>query len=299
MAADSSSAAHRCGFVALVGRPNAGKSTLLNRILGQKIAIVSDKPQTTRTRILGIRTIPQAQIVLVDTPGLHEAKDLMNKRMVAVAENAVLDADVALWLVDATRGLDALEERICELVSGRRCCVALNKADAVEKRSLLPLMARTAELLPGREIVPVSALTGESVDALLEVLARMLPEGPALYGEDEVTDQTQRALVQEIVREKVYEVTHHEVPYSTTVTIDSFEEKAERNLVVIQATIHVSRRSQKPIVIGRGATRLKELGQKAREEIEKLVGCRVFLELFVRVQEGWVADVRRLREFGL
>lgn len=292
---------HRSGFVALVGRPNAGKSTLLNQILGQKIAIVSDKPQTTRHRILGIKTTPAAQLVLVDTPGIHEAKDLLNKRMVAVAQNALLDADVVLWLVDATRGEGALDSQIAKLIvdSKRRCCVALNKIDAVAKPSLLPLMASLAEILPGREVVPVSGLTGENVERLIELVAAALPLGPCLYGEDEITDQTQRALAQEIVREKVFEETHHEVPYSTVVTIDAFEEKPERELVIIKATIHVSRASQKPIVIGRGASRLKSIGQKARREIEEIVGAKVFLELFVRVQEDWVSDPRRLREFGL
>lgn len=301
MAEQPSASAHRSGFVALVGRPNAGKSTLLNHVLGQKIAIVSDKPQTTRHRILGIKTTPAAQLVLVDTPGIHEAKDLLNKRMVAVAQNALLDADVVLFLVDASRGDAALDPQIVKLIvdSKRRCCVALNKIDAVAKPALLPLMARIGELLPGREVVPVSALTGENVEQLLQVVADLLPEGPCLYGEDELTDQTQRTLAQEIVREKVFEETHHEVPYSTTVTIDAFEEKPERNLVVIKATIHVSRATQKPIVIGKGGSKLKSIGQKARREIEEVVGGKVFLELFVRVQEDWVSDPRRLKEFGL
>jgi GTP-binding protein Era len=292
---------YRSGFVALVGRPNAGKSTLLNQVLGQKIAIVSDKPQTTRHRILGIKTTPGAQLVLVDTPGIHEAKDLLNKRMVAVAQNALLDADVVLLLVDATRGAAGLDPQIVKLIvdSKRRCCVALNKIDAIAKPALLPLMARLTELLPGREVVPVSALTGENVDQLLTIVAALLPEGPRLYGEDEFTDQTQRTLAQEIVREKVFEETHHEVPYSTAVTIDAFEEKPERHLVVIKATIHVSRASQKSIVIGKGGSKLKSIGQKARREIENVVGGKVFLELFVRVQEDWVSDPRRLKEFGL
>jgi GTP-binding protein Era len=292
---------HRCGFVALIGRPNAGKSTLLNRILGRKVAIVSAKPQTTRTRILGIKTLAGAQIVLVDTPGIHEARDMLNKRMVAVAERAIVDADLVVWLVDATRGEVGLDGRIVRMLSTSRarCCIALNKVDAVAKPTLLPLIARIAELLPGREIVPISALSGENVDRLIDILSSQLPEGPPHYGEDELTDQSERALVQEIVREKVLDETHHEVPYSTAVSIDAFEEHPERDLVVIKATIHVSRDSQKPIVIGRGGSRLKLIGQKARQEIEHLLHTRVFLELFVRVQEGWTTDLRRIKEFGL
>ncbi len=294
-------AGHRSGFIALVGRPNAGKSTLLNRILGQKVAIVSEKPQTTRTRILGIKTLRDAQLVLVDTPGIHEARDLLNKRMVAVAEQALADADVVLWLVDATRGERGLDERILRIVSQPRvrCCVAVNKVDALAKPALLPLIARVAEVLPGREVVPISALDGDNVDRLLEVLQSLLPEGPRYYAEEEFTDQTERVLAQEIVREKVYEQTQQEVPYSTAVTIDAFEEQPDRNLVVIKATIHVARDSQKPILIGRGGSKLKSIGQRARQEIERVLGCRVFLELFVRVQEDWTGDLRRIREFGL
>ena len=301
MADESTPGAHRSGFVALVGRPNAGKSTLLNQILGQKIAIVSAKPQTTRTRLLGIKTLPGAQLLLVDTPGIHEARDVLNRRMVGVAEEALLGADVVLWIVDATRGEQGFDPRILGLLqaASRSCCVALNKADLLPKPLFLPLMSRSNELLPGRDIVPISALTGENVDRLLEVLARHLPEGPQLYGEDEVTDQSLRALAQEIIREKVFETTQQEVPYSTAVTIDAFEERPERKLVIVKATIHVSRGSQKPIVIGRGGARLKSIGQKARVELEDLVGARVFLELFVRVQEGWVDDLRRIKDFGL
>lgn len=291
---------HRSGFVALVGRPNAGKSTLLNQVLGQKVAIVTDKPQTTRTRILGIKTLPGAQLVLVDTPGIHEAKDVLNRRMVAVAEQALADADIVLWLLDASLGERSIATDIVQTIqqSGRRCCVALNKVDEIAKPTLLPLLARVGELLPGCDLVPISALTGENVDRLLEVLSAQLPEGPPLYPDDEITDQSERVLAQEIVREKVFELTRQEVPYSTAVTIDAFEEKSEK-LSVIKATIHVSRSTQKPIVIGKGGTRLKRIGQSARIELERVLGRRIFLELFVRVQEDWVTDLRRIKDFGL
>jgi len=293
---------HRSGFVALVGQPNAGKSTLLNRILGQKVAIVSEKPQTTRTRILGIKTTPDAQMLLVDTPGIHDARDTLNKRMVAVAEHALLGADVILWIVDAARPGELLDATILRLVTSApgRCCIALNKVDLVEKPALLPMIARIASALPSSDVVPISAASGENVDRLVEVLRAALPEGPRYYGEEEITDQSERTLAQEIVREKILEQTRHEVPYATAVTIDAFEERDGRgDLVVIKATIHVARDSQKGIVIGRRGTRLKSIGQAARHEIERVLGRRVFLELFVRVQEEWNADLRRIREFGL
>lgn len=302
MRGDATAPGHRSGFVALVGRPNAGKSTLLNRLLGQKVAIVSDKPQTTRTRILGILTQPQAQILLIDTPGIHDAKGVLHKRMVAVAEQAMLDADVILWLIDATRGLEGVDPQILRIVSSarKRCCVALNKVDALAKPALLPLIARVAEVLPGCEVVPISALAGDNLDRLVEVLCAQLPEGPQYYPEDEITDQSQRNLAQEVVREKVFEQTRQEVPYATAVTIDAFEERPpEQNLVVIKATIHVERDSQKAILIGKGGGRLKLIGQQARRDLERLFGCRVFLELFVRVQEEWSSDLRRIKEFGL
>lgn len=295
-------AGHRSGYVALVGRPNAGKSTLLNRLVGQKIAIVSDKPQTTRTRILGIRTTPEAQFLFIDTPGIHDAQDVLNKRMVAVADQALLETDVVLWIVDATRGEKGIDAEILARVSapGVNCCVALNKVDALDKRSLLPLLARLSEALPGRELVPISALDGDNVDRLLEVLRGLLPEGPRFYPEDEITDQTERVLAQEIVREQVLAQTRHEVPYATAVVVDSFEERPEKqNLVVIQATINVARPSQKAIVIGKGGSRLKSIGKAAREQLEALLGKRVFLELFVRVQEDWNTDLRRIKEFDL
>ncbi len=300
MAADAGSAGHRSGFVAIIGEPNCGKSTLLNQFLGQKIAIVTAKPQTTRTRILGIKTLPDAQIVFVDTPGIHDARDLLNRRMVDAAEKAAAESDAVLWLVDSSKGERAADEWIAgRLAQAAQCCVALNKIDLVQKPMLLPLMDRIGKMLPGREIVPISALRGENLDLLLRVVRDLLPEGPRYYPEEEVTDQTERALVSEIIREKVLLETREEVPYSVAVVVDSFEERPERNLVLIRATIHVNRESQKPILIGQGGSRIKRIGQRAREEIEPLLGRRVYLELYVRVQEGWIRDPRRLKEFGL
>lgn len=292
---------HRSGFVAIGGRPNVGKSTLLNRILGRKIAIVTPKPQTTRRRLMGIKTTETVQMIFVDTPGIHQARGLMNERMVAQAKQGIADADVVLWLVDGRMGLDRTDREIATLLSPRkgRLVVGLNKIDAGAKSTLLPLMRELSAIVPDAELIPLSALTGENVDVLLDEVAKLLPEGPRYYPADDVTDETERAIVAEIVREKVMLETREEIPYAIAVTIDSFEELKERNLVRIKATIHVERPSQKAIVIGEKGSRLKTVGRSARLDIEQLVGARVYLELFVRVQEDWTKQVGRLREFGL
>ncbi len=291
---------HRSGFVAIFGRPNAGKSTLLNRILGTKIAIVTPKPQTTRRRLLGVRTEPGWQIVFVDTPGYHRASGLLNQRMVSNALKALPDADVVLWMIDAERGLDDLEEEIAQrLPAGRAVVIAVNKVDEVRKESLLPLLERLAQLAPGSELVPVSALTGDGVPDLLQILVAALPEGPRFYASDTLTDESERGLVAEFVREKVMLQTSQEVPYSVAVTVDSFEEKPDRNLCVIKATIHVERDSQKGILIGRGGQKLKSIGSSARRDVERLLGTKVFLELFVRVQREWTKRRGSLDEFGV
>ncbi|MCX8073502.1 MAG: GTPase Era [Candidatus Binatia bacterium] len=290
---------HRSGFVVLVGRPNVGKSTLLNRLLGQKVAIVTPKPQTTRSRIRGILTLPEAQIVLVDTPGLHEAKTLINRRMMQVAEEAMGEADVILWLVDATEGVTNEDRQIAARLQRFRDClaVALNKIDCIKPNAMIPILAELDQLLPGVDVIPISAAEGGNIAELLRVVVGKLPPGPRLYDPETFTDQTERALVQEVIREQVLLQTRQEVPYAVAVTVESFEEK--KNVVVIHATIHVERESQKPIVIGKGGSRIKSIGQSAREQIEQMLGKKVYLQLFVRVQEDWTKDPRRLREFGL
>lgn len=292
-------AVHRSGFIAIVGRPNVGKSTLLNALLGHKVAIVTPKPQTTRGRILGVLTLPEAQVAFVDTPGLHEARSLLNQRMVRRAREAMQEADAVLWVLDASEGVTEEEEAMAGELSklGERLCVAVNKIDKVRKDELLPILARLDQLLPGVDVIPVSATEGANFPELLRELVRRLPPGPRLFDPDQLTDQTERALAAEVIREKVMLQTHQEVPYAVAVTVDRFEEK--ENVTVIAATIHVERPSQKPIVIGHKGTRIKAIGQAARRELEELLGRRVYLELFVRVQEGWTKDERRLREFGL
>lgn len=292
---------HRSGFVGIVGRPNVGKSTLLNRVLGCKIAAVSPKPQTTRRRLLGIKTLPAAQILFVDTPGIHHARDLMNQRMVERALQSLPESDAVLWVIDARHGLDAGDREIAALLppSPTPVVVAVNKIDGRARPALLPLIAAVAALAPDRAVVPVSALSGENVDRLLDALVAVLPEGPRFYPPDELTDEPERAIVAEIIREKVMLETRNEIPYAVAVTVDAFEEKPAQDLVVINATLHVARASQKPILIGQGGSRLKAVGQTARADIEALLGRRVFLELFVRVQADWPKHLARLREFGL
>jgi GTP-binding protein Era len=292
---------HRSGFVAIVGRPNVGKSTLLNAIVGRKVAAVTPKPQTTRTRILGIKSLAHAQMLFLDTPGLHAAQGMLNERMVEAARRAANEADVVVALVDASAGTTPADRTVLEVArqTGKPVCIVVTKIDLVARRVLLPLIDEIGRLFPDRPVIPVSAVTGDNLDRLLDVVAGELPPGPAYYPEDEITDQSVRAIVAEIVREKVMLETQQEIPYSTAVTVDEFTEKPEKGLVVIKATIHVARESQKPIVIGRGGSRIKAIGQAARQEIEGLVGGKVFLELFVRVQENWTSNLQRLKDFGL
>ena len=291
----------RSGFVAILGRPNVGKSTLLNQLLGEKIAIVSPRPQTTRNRIMGIKTVPGGQILLLDTPGIHRARSLLNRRMVDVAKRSLGDVEAVVWVVDGRGGLRADDEDIAGILagSGRETVIALNKIDAVSKGRLLPVMARLAELLPDREILPISARTGENVPLLVEGVLGRLPAGPRYFPEDELTDQTERFIAAEIVREKVFLRTRQEIPYGTAVSVQSFEEKNGGTLVVIAATIHTERDSHKPILIGKHGAALKEIGSAAREDLERLLGCRVYLELAVKATPGWSRDPRSLAAFGL
>src|SRR5512142_2747262 len=291
----------RSGYIAIVGRPNVGKSTLLNRILGEKVAIVSPKPQTTRNRIAGIRTTAEAQMVFWDTPGIHQPRSLMNRRMVETALDTLHEVDAILWLLDARERVGREDEKLAESLRSARApvFVLLNKIDLIAKGKLLPLIQRCAELLPEREIIPISALKGENLQTVLELVEKELPEGPQLFPEGEFTDQTERFLAAETVREKVFLLTREEIPYGIAVTIDEFTEKEPKNLIVIKATIHTDRESHKPILIGRRGAMLKEIGKQAREDLEALLGCKIFLELFIRVDRGWTQNPRALTEMGL
>ena len=298
---EKSSAPFRSGTIAIIGRPNVGKSTLLNQILGEKVAIVSPRPQTTRNRITGIRTTETSQIVFLDTPGIHQGHSMINRRLVDTALQTLDEVDGVLWLLDAHERIKQEEERIAETLSGVETpvLILINKMDLVSKGKLLPLMERCAQLLPGKEIVPISALKGDGVPILLDIVEKWLSEGEPFFTQGEYTDQTERFLTSEIIREKVFNLTRQEIPYGVAVTIDEFTEKEEKNLIVIAATIHTERDSHKGILIGKRGAMLKEIGQQAREELEKIFGCRVFLELFIRVDPNWTQNPNSLADMGL
>jgi GTPase len=305
----------RSGFVAVVGRPNVGKSTLVNRLVGQKVAIVSDKPQTTRNRILAVVNVPPdpeggadpdgadafsgGQIVLFDTPGIHKPVHRMNERMVQSALQSLEQVDLALWLIDVAEEYGPGDRYVCEVLkrSGKPVLLGINKIDTVPKMQILPVIERYRQLLDFREVVPLSALKGEQVELLARRLIAHLPEGDPLYPEDFLTDQPERFFVAEMVREQILRLTRDEIPYTTGVMIDSFQEGPE--LVRIEASVLVERDSQKAIVIGKGGSMLKSIGSAARREIEAFLGTRVYLGLFVKVREGWREDSRTLEEMGL
>lgn len=299
---EESARAMKSGMVAIIGRPNVGKSTLLNALLKEKIAIVSDKPQTTRTRILGVIHHPEAQIVLLDTPGLHKPQHQLNKRMVRTALETLREADMAYVVVDATAPPGAADRLVIEQVresiaaSGIPVFLLINKVDLVNKSRVLPLIESYRTMLPWAEVVPLSALTGLNVDRLLDLTVKVLPEGEPLYGEDVVTDQTMRALAADLVREKILLHTRQEVPYAVAVEIEQFVE--EGKLARIAASVLVERESQKAIVIGKHGERLKEIGTEARIEMERLFGMKVFLQLWVKVREAWREDEQMLTELG-
>jgi len=289
------------GYVALIGRPNAGKSTLLNRLVGQKIAAVSDKPQTTRFKIQGVITKPEGQVVLVDTPGVHQPGYELNRRMMAAVQDALMGVDVVGLIRDATVSTGNGDRFVLDLVkrSEKPALLLLNKIDKLEDKSaLLPLMDWYRNEHEWREIIPLSALKNEMTDVVIDSFLRHLPEGEPIFGEDELTDQTLRVLVSEIVREQVLHATGDEIPYVTAVATERFEEVRE-DFARIYCVIVVERGSQKKIIIGKGATRLKEIGTRARTEIENLLGHRVHLELFVKVEEDWRNREQLLDEFGL
>ncbi len=283
------------GFVGLLGRPNVGKSTLLNRILGQKIVITSPKPQTTRNRVAGVLNRGPVQVVFFDTPGVHRGEKLINRYMVREALSCLPDVDLAVFLADATAGVHPDDRALAERLSGARVPVllAVNKADA----GRTPADA-FAGLLPFAAHHRISALTGEGVDRLVGDIAGRLPEGPAYYPDDVPTDRSERFIAQEFIREKLFELTGEEIPYSIAVSVESWKEKPETGLVVIHATIHVERDSQKGIVIGKGGRVLKEAGQRARADLEGLLGARVYLDLHVTVDKNWTKDPQALRRFG-
>ena len=291
----------RAGFVALIGRPNAGKSTLLNRLVGEKVSIVSDKPQTTRTRILGVKTTPEAQCVYVDTPGIHKPMHRMNARMVDAATGALRDVDVVLWVYDASEPVGRGVHYILDLLAkiDAPVILALNKIDRLAKQTLLPMMSAFAARRAFHAIVPISALTGDGDAALEQEIIAALPEGEPLYPADYLTDQAERTYAAEIVREKLLHHLREELPYTTAVLVDRFEEPGDDGLMRIACVILVEAASQKGIVLGKGGDMIKRVGTEARLELERFFDTRLFLDLHVKVRGEWRNDERILDEMGL
>jgi len=290
----------RSGFVSVVGRPNVGKSTLVNSLVGQKVAIVSDKPQTTRNRILGVRNYPDGQVVFVDTPGIHKPAHRMNVRMVDAALDAMRDVDVVGVVLDVSQKPGGGQQHLFGLLRPLKIPVIaiLNKIDLVRKPKLLPVIDRVSREREFADIVPVSATTGDGVDMLEKAVLAQLPDGEPLYPEDYLTDQPERFFVAEMVREQVLQHTHAELPFTTAVVVDQFGEPDEKGLLRLYCTILVERDSQKPIIIGRGGEMIKTIGSEARVGLEQLLGARVHLDLHVTVLGEWQDDPKKLNRLG-
>lgn len=287
------------GFVAIIGRPNVGKSTLLNRIIGQKITIISPKPQTTRNRIIGVKNLDSAQVIFVDTPGIHEARTLLNNYMVEQAKKACFDVDIILWVVEADRPVD-MEPIIPSLLRKVNVPVLLiiNKIDKISKEKLLPTIDNYRQICPFASIVPISASLGDGIDRLLHEVSALLPLGPKYFPEELCTDVPERFIVAEIIREQILMQTRDEVPYGVAVMIERFQENPVKNMVGISATVNVERSTQKRILVGKGGEMIRQIGQAARHEVERFLGVKVHLELFVKVQKNWTSSARMLKEFG-
>jgi GTP-binding protein Era len=289
----------KSGFVSIVGRPNSGKSTLLNRLVGEKVSIVTDKPQTTRQVVRGIVTRPEGQITFLDTPGIHKPIHRMNERMMDSVREAMADVDLVLLIVDASAAFGRGEAFTLELLKPVNTTkfLLLNKIDQIQKQKLLPVMDQYSKLGDFEEIIPISALKGENIELLLQEIFKNLPEGPMYYPPDQISDQQQRTIAAELIREKAILLTEEELPYSTAVVIDRFEEGDK--VCRIFASVFVERESQKAIVIGKAGLKLKEIGTEARKELESFLDTKVFLELHVKVKKGWRDDEEMLRTLGL
>jgi GTPase len=291
---------HRAGFVVLAGRSNVGKSTLLNRLVGQKVAIVTPRPQTTRRRVLGIRTDPDAQLVLIDTPGIHEASKELNRRMVDVARRALFEGQVVLGIIAAGESIDSTDRALLHQLAALKAplVIVINKLDLVSRPHLLPLIETLHGDFPNAEIVPVSALRGDNVEELITTVKQLLPVGPALMPEDEYTDQTERMIAEELVREKIFLAMRQEIPFSTAVRVEKFVDQPERRLKSISVLVIVERDSHKAMLIGARGRTLKQIGTAARRELENIFNARVFLAMLVKVEPGWTRDPRRVAEYG-
>lgn len=291
---------HRSGFISIIGRPNVGKSTFLNRVIGQKIAIMSDKPQTTRNKVQGVLTLEDSQLIFIDTPGIHKPKHRLGDFMMKVAQNTLKEVDLILFMVNAQEGYGRGEEFIVEKLQNVKTPVFLviNKIDLIHPDKLLEFIESYKEKFNFAEIVPISALEGNNIEKLLEQIKEKMPEGPQFYPADQVTDHPERFIVSELIREKALHLTREEIPHSTAVVIEKMERQPEKDMVHVMATIIVERDSQKGIIIGKQGSMLKEIGKRARLDIENLLGSKVFLELWVKVQKDWRNKASQLRDFG-
>ncbi|GIN70968.1 GTPase Era [Bacillus sp. J14TS2] len=290
----------KSGFISIIGRPNVGKSTFLNRVIGQKIAIMSDKPQTTRNKVQGVLTTDDAQMIFIDTPGIHKPKHKLGDFMMKIAVNSLKEVDLILFMVNAEEGFGRGEEFILDKLSGIQTPVFLviNKIDLISPDTLLTTIDTYKEKYDFAEIIPISAIEGNNVERLLEQIRVRLEEGPQFYPADQVTDHPERFIVSEMIREKALHLTREEVPHSLAVVIDKMERRKEKEMIDVMATIIVERDSQKGIVIGKQGKLLKEIGKRAREDIEKLLGSKVYLELWVKVQKDWRNKAFHLRDYG-
>jgi GTPase len=289
----------RSGFVSLAGEPNVGKSTLLNRLIGEDLAIISPKPQTTWQVVRGILTTERGQVIFVDTPGIHQSRDVLGSYMVTAARSANFDADLVFWMVDCRKDLDLSEQFFLDHLPARSpAFLLLNKVDLIPRLRLLPLIERIQGRYPFKEIVPISGLKGENLDRLMELTWKYLPPGPLLFPPDQLSDQPEREIVKEFIREQVFLLTHQEIPYSTAVMIEEMRERTERKKLYISAIVFVERKSQKGILVGKKGAMIKKIGTAARDRIENLLGVPVYLELRVKIRDEWRKKKSSLKEFG-
>ena len=293
----------KAGFVALIGRPNVGKSTIMNHILGTKLSIVSPKPQTTRMRILGVKHDKDAQIIFLDTPGVQKGKDLLTKVVMESAVGSMEEADVIVLIIEADKGWTKEDEQILENYIkklNKPTILVINKIDKMkDKRMLLPLIEESAKKYDFKEIIPMSAIKGENIDRFVETLKQYLPPSPPLFPEDQITDLPLRFYLAEIIREKIFQNTRQELPYSAAVEVESIQEgEKNKNLVIINATIYVEKENHKGIIIGKKGQMLKKIGQQAREELQQILGKKVHLNLWVKVKPRWKEDIRLLKMLG-
>ncbi|MFA6355769.1 MAG: GTPase Era [Candidatus Omnitrophota bacterium] len=289
----------KSGFVAIVGRPNVGKSTVLNRLVGEKVAIVTAKPETTRNKIQGILTNKDAQVVFVDTPGIHKPKNLLGKYITKAAKDSLLEVDLIIFIIDMTKGITDEDKLIFRMVkeAGKPAILLINKVDLMSKSLALPLIEESLKLYDFKEIIPTSATMGDNMDAVLAKVIEHLPSGPKLFSDDQLTDKSERFMAGEIVREKALELTHEEVPHSIAVLIEEFADRPKK-VTYIRATIYVERQSQKKIIVGHRGQMLKYIGEAARNDIQKLLGRHVYIELWVKVHENWRKDIQALKMLG-